>query len=127
MRLTVLAYLIFFSTFVQAQAGEKICLDRLANKELEIKYKLEPKTPPVNKQMAPFSFNTRWGSLNSSENFRGTSGYYCDAVDNHPAIYASSLGYTVVGSGYEKTFKLTELNTAFEAYRNLLKRTGYLE
>jgi hypothetical protein len=121
--------LVLFSSAISfnafPQAGHEICQSRLLDKELEIRYNLEPKSPPVNTQMAPFNFDTRWGKLGSSENFRGLSGYYCDAVNNHPTIYASSSGYTVVGSNYEKTFKLTELNLAFVAYKKLLIRSGY--
>ena len=94
---------------------------------MEQQFNLEPKTPPVNKQMAPFDFDTKWGKLSTVENYRGISGYYCDSVSNHPTIYASGSGYTVVGSAYEKKFKASELQLAIEAYKKLLISSGYLK
>jgi len=123
----VFFFLIVANCLAYGQAGQEICRNRLEDKKNESQFNLEPKGPPVNKQMAPFNFDTKWGKLNSAENFRGVSGYYCDAVSNHPTIYASTSGYTVVGSAYEKTFKISELQLAIDAYKKLLISTGYLK
>ena len=106
-------------------AGEKECQNRREDKLLEDRYNLEPKSPPVPAQLLPFTYDTPYGKIKTSDLFRDLAGNYCDSVNNHPAIYASSSGLTVVGAGYEKTYLIKEYQKAFNDYIKLLQSTGY--
>jgi hypothetical protein len=110
-------------------AGEKECQARRADKILEEKYHLEPKTPPVPKYLAPFSYNTPYGKIKTNEMLRELAGNYCDSSSNLPLIYASgyeaSAILTVVGAGFEKTYPLKDYKRAYEDYINLLNTVGY--
>lgn len=124
----ILIMIISLSPFT-LYAGEKECQARRADKLLEEKYHLKPKTPPVPKSLTPFSYNTPYGNIKPTEMFRDLAGNYCDSVNNLPVIYASgyesSERLTVVGAGFEKTYQMKDYQRAFSDYLNLLKSTGY--
>ena len=110
-------------------AGEKECQTRRAEKILEEKYQLEPKSPPVPKYKAPFAYATPYGKIKANEMLRDLAGNYCDSSNNLPLIYASryesSAILTVVGAGFEKTYPLQEYKRAYEDYVKLLNTLGY--
>jgi hypothetical protein len=53
------------------------------------------------------------------------------SLHNHPAMYASGSGsdakLTVIGSGFDQSFPMSDPDAAFAAYRKLLADRGYLQ
>ena len=65
-------------------------------------------------------------NITTNDGFNYFSGNTCP-INNHPAIYASSKGLTVVGYKYYIEFPIDKLSEAFKAYQVLLVLDGYLE
>ena len=71
-------------------------------------------------------FDTPLRSIPPVEMFRVASGYYCEALNILPTMYAHSGNKIVVlGPGYEKEFDLANIEEASKAWRALLKSQGY--
>ena len=86
-----------------------------------------PYTPPTSNVMSPFAEDARFNDLTPVEIANELSGYYCDSVNLHPLIYASSNGFTVTGNGFNKSYPISKMKEAFAAYTELLISTGYLK
>ena len=86
---------------------------------------LAPYAPPASNVSSPFNDNTPLGKLSSKKIARLLSGYYCDSPNNHPLIYASSAGFTVIGVGFNEVYPINKLNEAIAAYEKLLVSAGY--
>lgn len=98
------------------------------DRETYLKYPdLAPYAPPASNVPSPFNDNTPLGKLSSEKISSMLSGYYCDSPNNHPLIYASSAGFTVIGVGFNEVYPRNKLNEAIEAYKKLLVSAGYVK
>lgn len=121
----ILLFLSLISS-VSYASKQEWCDRAKENRALHLKYPdMVPYEPPTSNVMSPFDPKTPIDNLTSKQIANMLSGYYCDSVNNHPLIYASSSGFTVVGVGFIKTYSINKLNDAINAYKKLLISAGY--
>ena len=120
---------LFASTSTPADDSKKKWCDLASeDRRLYLKYPdSAPYSPPTSNVMSPFASNTPFNKITPVEIANALSGYYCDSLNNHPLIYASSGGFTITGNGFSKSYPISKMNEAFAAYTELLISTGYLK
>jgi hypothetical protein len=109
-----------------SKTGAEICAERKRDTERDMRLGISPTFPPASKVISPIRPRAEYQKIGQDILFRDLSGYYCDSVNLHPLIYVVDDCFTVVGSNFEKHFRLNELENAIDAYRDLLKYNGIL-
>jgi hypothetical protein len=126
MKVLLILLSLFLTTNIAFASKQEWCERAKEDRELHLKYPdMAPYAPPTSGVISPFEAEAPNDSLNSEQTANMLSGYYCDSINNHPLIYASSSGFTVVGVGFKKTYPISMFSAAIKAYEQLLISAGY--
>jgi len=116
---------LLLTNFVYA-SKQKWCDMAKENRKMYLKFPdMVSYEPPTSNVMSPFARKAPIDDLTSGQIANMLSGYYCDSVNNHPLIYASSDGFIVTGVSFNKVYPLNRFNDAINAYKKLLISSGY--